>query len=107
MRIETREIVLINEYLAKEGVICVEDSLANHKALEISNKTIMSYIKTLVSKGYVKKTFVWKHAYIRLTDEGFVWLKEHFCLEDNELPLTHAGEVYEKVEEEEVKENEE
>ncbi|KAF7701480.1 40S ribosomal protein S10-B [Cucumispora dikerogammari] len=102
MRIKTDEIVKIKEYLFETGVILThDDALSNtmHPELNLPDKKIMAYLKTLVSKGYLEKIFVWQHGYYSLTDEGVDFLREDLCMDEAEMPRTHemvVSEVYEK-----------
>lgn len=100
MRITTDEIVKIKEYLFENGVILTHDDPKSiHEDLFIPDKKIMSYLKTLVSKGYVKKNFAWQHGYYSLTEEGVMFFKEDLCMEDDKMPRTHemvTTEIYEK-----------
>lgn len=104
MRITSDQIVQIKEYLFENGIILTNDTpQAIHNELNIADKKIMSYLKTLISKGYVQKTFVWQHGYYFLTDEGVEWLRDDLCMEENDMPLTYEM-VASEVQQEDVKE---
>uniref|UniRef100_A0A3P8TPI1 Plectin/eS10 N-terminal domain-containing protein n=1 Tax=Amphiprion percula TaxID=161767 RepID=A0A3P8TPI1_AMPPE len=53
----------IYELLFKDGTIVVLRAMASLK-----------------SRGYVRETFVWKHAYYYLTNEGIVYLRDYLHL---------------------------
>ncbi|CDS40253.1 40S ribosomal protein S10 [Echinococcus multilocularis] len=69
----------IYEYLLNEGVMtAVEDVRPKciHPAVKVRNLYVMNVMKSLVSRGYVKKRFAWRTFYWFLTNEGIDYLRE-------------------------------
>lgn len=95
MRLSTNEMIKIKSYFFKEGVCLVEDRTEDpHPDLGINSKEVMKMFKSLVSKGIARKTFVWRHAYYFITQAGIEMLKDEFCLEEEEFPLTHIDSTH-------------
>lgn len=69
----------IYEYLLNEGVMtAIEDVRPKciHPAVKVRNLYVMNVMKSLVSRGYVKKRFAWRTFYWFLTNEGIDYLRE-------------------------------
>lgn len=69
----------IYEYLLSEGVMtAIEDVSPKcvHPAIKVRNLYVMNVMKSLVSRGYVKKRFAWRTFYWFLTNEGIDYLRE-------------------------------
>ena len=47
-----------------------------HPAVKVRNLYVMNVMKSLVSRGYVKKRFAWRTYYWFLTNEGIDYLRE-------------------------------
>lgn len=43
----------------------------------------------MVSRGYAKEQFAWRHHYYYLTDEGTAYLRQYLGLEEEVIPSTH------------------
>lgn len=82
----------IYELLFRDGVIVAKkDKLPQsmHPDLQkISNLKVIHAMRSLKSKGCVKETFVWKHAYYYITNEGVVYLRNYLHLPPELLPAS-------------------
>uniref|UniRef100_A0A0R3W6M1 S10_plectin domain-containing protein n=1 Tax=Taenia asiatica TaxID=60517 RepID=A0A0R3W6M1_TAEAS len=81
----------IYEYLLNEGVMtAVEDVRPKciHPAIKVRNLYVMNVMKSLVSRGYVKKRFAWRTFYWFLTNEGIDYLREVLHLPTEIVPAT-------------------
>uniref|UniRef100_A0A5K3FXN2 S10_plectin domain-containing protein n=1 Tax=Mesocestoides corti TaxID=53468 RepID=A0A5K3FXN2_MESCO len=81
----------IYEYLLNEGVMtAIEDARPKciHPAVKVRNLYVMNVLKSLVSRGYVKKRFAWRTFYWFLTNEGIDYLREVLHLPAEIVPAT-------------------
>ncbi|KAF7684257.1 40S ribosomal protein S10-A [Astathelohania contejeani] len=91
MFIPTENILKIKKQLYKQKVVLVEDRVqGKHPEIDVDNMEVMQLMRSYISRGFVKKVFVWRHGYYSLLPEGEEFLKKDLCLED--VPT----EVYEK-----------
>uniref|UniRef100_A0A182J381 Plectin/eS10 N-terminal domain-containing protein n=1 Tax=Anopheles atroparvus TaxID=41427 RepID=A0A182J381_ANOAO len=76
--------------LFREGVLVVKDKpLDMHPDLEgIPNLNVLTTMKSLQSRGYVKKQFNWNHSYYFLNNEGVVFLRNYLHLAQEIVPKT-------------------
>lgn len=90
MKLTREEMLTIKKYFFREGVCLVEEKSGQiHPELEINDKEVMKFMISLVSKGFARKQFVWRHAYFFITDDGIDALKKDLSLDENEMPATH------------------
>lgn len=54
----------------------------------VTNMKVISAMGSLKSKGCVRETFAWKHAYYYLTDEGIAYLREYLRLPPEIMPAS-------------------
>lgn len=69
----------IYEYLLNEGVMTAIENVnpkCIHPAVKVRNLYVMMVMKSLVSRGYVKKNFAWRTFYWCLTNEGIDYLRQ-------------------------------
>nr|CDS32854.1 40S ribosomal protein S10 [Hymenolepis microstoma] len=81
----------IYEYLLNEGVMtAVEDPRPKvlHPAVKVRNLYVMNVMKSLASRGYVRKRFAWRTYYWFLTNEGIDYLREVLHLPTEIVPST-------------------
>ncbi|KAM3173209.1 hypothetical protein ACTXT7_012959 [Hymenolepis weldensis] len=81
----------IYEYLLNEGVMtAIEDPRPKvlHPAVKVRNLYVMNVMKSLVSRGYVRKRFAWRTYYWFLTNEGIDYLREVLHLPTEIVPAT-------------------
>ena len=74
-----------------EGVMVAADDkqLKAHAELEdIPNLQVLKLMESLTSRGYVRRTYTWKHHYWFLTPEGITYLREYLNLPDIIVPNT-------------------
>lgn len=45
----------------------------------------------MVSRGYAKEQYAWRHHYYYLTDEGTAYLRQFLGLEEEVIPATHKA----------------
>uniref|UniRef100_A0A7N6F9T0 Plectin n=1 Tax=Anabas testudineus TaxID=64144 RepID=A0A7N6F9T0_ANATE len=74
----------IYELLFRDGVIVAKKDKrpqSMHPDIKVvSNLKVICAMGSLKSKGYVRETFAWKHAYYYLTNEGTVYLRDYLHL---------------------------
>jgi len=73
--------------------------LLTHPDIEggVLNLHIHKLMQGFVTKGYVRKTFAWRHNYWFLTNEGIQYLREYLHLPANVQPETlKQGDKYSK-----------
>uniref|UniRef100_A0A3B5A5I2 Plectin/eS10 N-terminal domain-containing protein n=1 Tax=Stegastes partitus TaxID=144197 RepID=A0A3B5A5I2_9TELE len=82
----------VYELLFKDGVVVVKKDKrpqSMHRDIDgVTNLKVLRAMASLKSRGYVRETFVWKHAYYYLTDEGIVHLRDHLHLPPEIVPAT-------------------
>lgn len=82
----------IYELLFRDGVIVAKKDKhpqSMHPDLQgISNLKVIHAMASLKSKGCVKETFVWKHAYYYITNEGVAYLRNYLHLPPEILPAS-------------------
>ncbi|GFO05956.1 40S ribosomal protein s10 [Plakobranchus ocellatus] len=90
MLIPKKERVVIYEYLFKEGVIVsiAGSAQVKHTAIDVPNLQVITAMKSLKSKGYVREQFAWKHQYWYLTNEGIQYLRDYLHLPAEIVPAT-------------------
>eukprot|EP01091_Cochliopodium_minus_P017725 TRINITY_DN6_c1_g1_i1.p1 TRINITY_DN6_c1_g1~~TRINITY_DN6_c1_g1_i1.p1 ORF type:complete len:158 (-),score=33.23 TRINITY_DN6_c1_g1_i1:104-577(-) len=91
MLIPTRDILLILEYLFREGVLVAKKDLnmkRHSDSLPVKNLHVVKLLQSLKSKGYVKEQFNWQWYYWFLNDKGIAYLREYLHLAVEEVPLT-------------------
>lgn len=93
MIIPTKEIKQVNEYIFHYGCIVVEDknTAETHPHISVANYKVMKIVRSLCSKGFLDREFVWRHAYYTITPEGIEWLRKKLYLGAEEYPMTHTG----------------
>ncbi|KAE9552417.1 hypothetical protein FO519_004358 [Halicephalobus sp. NKZ332] len=82
----------IYEQFFQDGVaIARKDyNLKSHPEVEgVKNLHVIRALKSLVSRGYAKEQFAWRHHYFYLTDEGTAYLRQYLGLEEEVIPTTH------------------
>uniref|UniRef100_A0A182Q0F7 Plectin/eS10 N-terminal domain-containing protein n=1 Tax=Anopheles farauti TaxID=69004 RepID=A0A182Q0F7_9DIPT len=79
-------------HLFREGVLVAQKNFhpkAMHPDLtKIPNLVVYKTMQSLVSKGYLKEQFNWRHHYWTLTDEGIEYLSAVLNLPANVVPTT-------------------
>lgn len=77
-------------YLFKHGTIVVpnDEKFAEHKAVPVNNLQVKCLLKSLLSRGFVHKTYSWRKLYYSLTDEGVDYLRATLHLASSAVPLT-------------------
>lgn len=82
----------IYELLFRDAVIVAKKDKhpqSMHPDLQgISNLKVIHAMASLKSKGCVKETFVWKHAYYYITNEGVAYLRNYLHLPPEILPAS-------------------
>uniref|UniRef100_A0A3Q1GKK4 Plectin/eS10 N-terminal domain-containing protein n=1 Tax=Acanthochromis polyacanthus TaxID=80966 RepID=A0A3Q1GKK4_9TELE len=82
----------IYELLLKDGAIVVKKDkrpTSIHPDIEgVNNLKVLSAMASLKSRGYIRETFVWKHAYYYLTNEGIFYLRDYLHLPPEIIPTT-------------------
>lgn len=92
MFIPTNENYDILRYIQQEGCLLIkEDKIGTHPELGIKNLKVMSVATSLTSRGYLKRIFVWRHAYYTVTFEGAQKLRQDLCIEGD---LLQEDEIY-------------
>jgi len=80
----------IYELLFRDGVMVAKKDnrpQCMHPNLEgIANLKVIRVMGSLKSRGFVRETFAWKHAYFYLTNEGIVYLREYLHLPPEIVP---------------------
>jgi len=80
----------IYELLFRDGVMVAKKDnrpQCMHPNLEgIANLKVIRVMGSLKSRGFVRETFAWKHAYYYLTNEGIVYLREYLHLPPEIVP---------------------
>lgn len=82
----------IYELLFQDGVIVAKKDRrpqAVHPELNgVTNLKVMRAMASLKSRGYVRETFAWKHAYYYITDEGVAHVRSYLRLPPEIMPAT-------------------
>ncbi|KAG9390290.1 Plectin/S10 domain [Carpediemonas membranifera] len=80
----------VYEYLIKEGVMVVkaDQNLPRHADLKLPNLHVMLIMRSMESRGYVRKQFAWKVQYWFLTDEGINFIRSELNLPEQVVPET-------------------
>lgn len=80
----------IYELLFRDGVVVAKNDKrpqSMHPDIKVvSNLKVIRAMGSLKSKGYVRETFVWKHAYYYLTNEGTLFLRDYLHLPPEIMP---------------------
>jgi len=74
-----------------EGVLVCEKNytLDLHPSVGVPCTQIIKLMRHLVTKGYAKHRFNWRHNYWFLTKEGIEYFRKMFFLPENVVPKTH------------------
>ncbi|KAF7650736.1 hypothetical protein LDENG_00121610 [Lucifuga dentata] len=92
MLMPLRELRAIYEVLFRDGVmVAKKDKRPQTKHPEItavSNLQVIRAMVSLKSRGFVKETFVWRHFYWYLTNEGIVYLRDYLHLPPEIVPAS-------------------
>lgn len=82
----------IYELLFRDGVIVAKKDRrlqAMHPELNgVINLKVMRAMASLKSRGYVRETFAWKHAYYYITNEGVAHVRSYLCWPPEIMPAT-------------------
>lgn len=82
----------IYELLFRDGVIVAEKDRrpqSMHPELNgVTNLKVMRAMASLKSRGYIRETFAWKHAYYYITDEGVAHVRSYLRLPPEIMPAT-------------------
>jgi len=66
-----------------------DKNLKSHAELaDVPNLQVLKLMESLTSRGYVRRTYTWKHHYWFLTNEGITWLREYLNLPEIIVPNT-------------------
>lgn len=80
----------IYELLFRDGLIVAKKDKrpqSMHPDIKlVSNLKVLCAVGSLKSKGYVRETFAWKHAYYYLTNEGTEYLRNYLHLPQDVMP---------------------
>ncbi|KAE8282540.1 Plectin [Larimichthys crocea] len=80
----------IYERLFQDGVIVAKKDKrprSTHPDVKgVTNLKVIRALGSLRSKGYVRETFAWKHAYYYITNEGIAYLRDYLHLPPEILP---------------------
>ncbi|TNN59228.1 Plectin [Liparis tanakae] len=92
MLMPMRELRAIYEILFRDGVMVAKKDKrpqTMHPELEgVRNLQVMRAMVSLKSRDYVKETFVWRHFYWYLTNEGIVYLRDYLHLPPEIVPAS-------------------
>uniref|UniRef100_A0A3Q3G301 Plectin/eS10 N-terminal domain-containing protein n=1 Tax=Labrus bergylta TaxID=56723 RepID=A0A3Q3G301_9LABR len=82
----------IYELLFRDGVMVAKNDKrpqSMHPDVKgVTNLKVIRAMGSLKSKGFVRETFAWKHAYYYLTNEGIAYLREYLHLPPEIVPST-------------------
>lgn len=82
----------IYELLFRDGVIVAKKDRrpqSMHPELNgVTNLKVMRAMASLKSRGYVRETFAWKHAYYYITNEGVAHMRSYLRLPPDIMPAT-------------------
>lgn len=82
----------IYELLFRDGVIVAKKDRrpqSMHSELNgVTNLKVMRAMASLKSRGYVRETFAWKHAYYYITNEGVAHVQSYLRLPPEIMPAT-------------------
>uniref|UniRef100_A0A3Q3QXU8 Plectin/eS10 N-terminal domain-containing protein n=1 Tax=Monopterus albus TaxID=43700 RepID=A0A3Q3QXU8_MONAL len=85
----------IYELLFKDGVIVAKKDKrpqSMHPGVKVvSNLKVICAMGSLRSKGCVRETFAWKHAYYYLTNKGIAYLRDYLHLPPEIMPAPLQG----------------
>ncbi|XP_051871986.1 40S ribosomal protein S10-like [Pristis pectinata] len=80
----------IYELLFRDGVVVAEDNHcpgSRHPEVRgVSNLQVKRALDSLKSRGLVRETFVWRHHYWYLTDQGVGFLRQYLHLPTDIVP---------------------
>lgn len=83
---------LIYEQLFQDGVIVAKKDKRPQSmhpdVREVSNLQVICAMASLKSKGFVRETFAWKHAYYYVTNEGTAYLRDYLHLPSEIVPAS-------------------
>jgi len=90
MLMPKKDRVAIYEYVFKEGVCVAKKDfhLPKHHQIEVKNLHVIKAMQSLVSRGFAKEQFAWRHYYWTLTSEGIAYLREFLHLPAEIVPAT-------------------
>jgi len=81
----------VYEYVFKEGVCVAKKDFHSktHPHIEgVPNLHVIKAMQSLVSRGFVKEQFAWRHYYWTVTNEGIEFLREYLHLPAEIVPAT-------------------
>uniref|UniRef100_A0A4W3GI06 Plectin/eS10 N-terminal domain-containing protein n=1 Tax=Callorhinchus milii TaxID=7868 RepID=A0A4W3GI06_CALMI len=82
----------VYELLFRDGVLVAKADTrpqSRHPELEgVSNLQVMRAMTSLSSRGFVRDTFVWRHHYWYLTNEGICYLRDYLHLPAEIVPAS-------------------
>ncbi|XP_043546918.1 40S ribosomal protein S10-like [Chiloscyllium plagiosum] len=85
-----RELRNIYELLFRDGVIVAKDDRrpqSQHPEVQgVTNLQVIQALRSLKSRGYVRESYVWRHHYWYLTDEGIHFLRQYLHLPTDIVP---------------------
>eukprot|EP00061_Rhincodon_typus_P008213 g30626.t1 len=85
-----RELRNIYELLFRDGVIVAKDDRrpqSQHPEVQgVTNLQVIQALRSLRSRGYVRESYVWRHHYWYLTDEGIHFLRQYLHLPTDIVP---------------------
>lgn len=83
----------IYELLFRDGVIVAKKDMrpqSIHPDIKgVTNLKVIRAMGSLKSKGCVRETFAWKHAYYYITNKGTAYLREYLHLPPEIMPAPH------------------
>merc|ERR1712198_40525 len=91
MLMPKKDRVAIYEHLFKEGMMVAKKDFyaPKHPELEsVRNLYVIKACQSLMSRGYVKEQFAWRHYYWYLTNEGIQYLRDFLHLPPEIVPAT-------------------
>uniref|UniRef100_A0A672ZAU4 Plectin n=1 Tax=Sphaeramia orbicularis TaxID=375764 RepID=A0A672ZAU4_9TELE len=92
MMMPLSDLKTIYELLFRDGVIVAKKDkrpLSLHPAVKgVTNLKVVQAMRSLKTKGYVRETFAWKHAYYYLTNDGIAYLRDFLHLPSKIVPAT-------------------
>ncbi len=69
-------------------VVKDDQNLPQHADLKLPNLHVMLIMRSMCSRGYVRKQYAWRVQYWFVTDEGLNYIRQCLNLPDNVVPET-------------------
>jgi len=90
MLIPKKNRLTVYKNLFEEGVLVAKDDFVapKHATLDVPNLQVIKLMQSLVSRGYAKRLYNWKHHYYTLTNEGIEYLRQYLHLPAEIVPNT-------------------